>query len=191
MKTLKICFAIAASTVITATAWSAGLVTADQQRNLNQERRIEQGLRSGTLTTKEAGQLERDEQRIDRMEAQDLKNGSLSRAEQRQINAAENQVSRSILDEKTDAQRGNPGSVSSERMQEDVMRDVKEQRRIDDGLDSGALTSREAGQVELGQAHIDRDEASSAANGEVRAVEQQRIRNAENRQSEDIFRMKH
>jgi hypothetical protein len=191
MKTLKICLAIAASSVVTATALGAGAVAQDQLRNLNQERRIEQGLRSGTLTTKEAGQLEREEQRVDRMEAQDLKNGSLSGTEQRQINAAENKVSRDILDEKTDAQHGNPTSPSSERMQSDVMRDVKEQHRIQNGLDNGPLTNSEAGTLELRQAHIDRDEASAAANGEMRAAEQQRIRNAEDQESKDIFRMKH
>ena len=191
MKTLKICLAIAASSVVTATAWSAGVAARDQLRNLNQERRIEQGLRSGALTTKEAGRLEREEQRIDRMEALDLKNGSLSTAEQRRINAAENKASRDILDEKTDAQHGNPESPSSRRMQSDVLRDVKEQHRIQNGIDSGRLANSEAGTLELRQGYIDRDEASAAANGQMRAVEQQRIRSAEDQESKDIFRMKH
>jgi len=191
MKMLKICFAIAASSVLTATAWGAGVVASDQLRNLNQERRIEQGLRSGALTTKEAGQLERGEQRIDRMEAQDLKNGSISRGEQAKLNAAENKVSRDILDEKTDAQHGNPDSGSSERMQADVQRDVNQQRRIQNGLDNGSLTNREGGSLEQGQARVSRDEANAAANGRVTANEQHRVQGAENHQSKRIFRQKH
>ena len=48
------------------------------QRNINQESRIEQGMKSGQLATGEAAQLERGETRIDRMEKNALKDGMLS-----------------------------------------------------------------------------------------------------------------
>jgi hypothetical protein len=37
----------------------------EAQRDANQQQRIEQGLQSGALSTREAGQLERQEQRIE------------------------------------------------------------------------------------------------------------------------------
>ncbi|MEP6887827.1 MAG: hypothetical protein ABI945_05840 [Nitrospirales bacterium] len=43
-------------------------VGTEVQRNINQESRIEQGLKSGQLSTGEAAKLERGEARIDRME---------------------------------------------------------------------------------------------------------------------------
>jgi hypothetical protein len=46
------------------------------QRDTNQQERIEQGLQSGQLSSKEAGQLERDEQHLDRTQAHDLKSGT-------------------------------------------------------------------------------------------------------------------
>ena len=47
---------------------------------LSQQERIEQGLKSGELSTKEAGQLEREQDRVDQIEARDLKDGSISAA---------------------------------------------------------------------------------------------------------------
>src|SRR5450432_977834 len=43
------------------------------QRNTNQQQRIEQGLQSGSLNTKEAGQLERQQTHVDKMEKNALK----------------------------------------------------------------------------------------------------------------------
>src|SRR5215469_13705656 len=53
-------------------AWAAPAQTQEvTQRDLNQQDRIEQGLQSGQLSTHEAGQLEKDESHIDKMEAKD------------------------------------------------------------------------------------------------------------------------
>ncbi len=163
----------------------------DQQRNVNQQERIEQGLQSGQLSTKEAGQLERGQQHIDRMESRDLRNGSISPAEQARLNAAENRQSAAIYADKHNGVTGNPNSLSSERMQADVQRNVNQQERIQNGMRSGALTNREAGSLERGQAHVDRREANAAANGRVNGAEQARIQGAENRQSNRIFNKKH
>src|SRR5438552_1181866 len=113
-----------------ATAALAQTVPQDQQRDVNQQQRIEQGLQSGQLSTKEAGQLERGQQHIDRMEARDLKNGSISPAEQARLNAAQNRQSQAIYNDKHNAVTGNPNSASSQRMQADVQRNVNQQQRI-------------------------------------------------------------
>jgi hypothetical protein len=86
---------------------------------------------------------------------------------------------------------GNPNSASSQRMQADVQRNVNQQQRVEQGVQSGSLTTREAGQLERGQANVDRREARAGADGNVSAKEQQRVQSAENRQSKKIYREKH
>ena len=160
-------------------------------RDVNQQERVEQGLQQGQLTTREAGQIERQESRIDQTEARDLKDGKLSPAEQAHINQMQNQASRDIYRDRHNAVDGNSDSKSSERMQSDVQRNLNQQQRISNGMRNGSLTNREAGSLERGQSHVDRREANAAASGHVGAGEQGRIQGAENRQSGRVFRKKH
>src|ERR1700743_3433299 len=118
----------------------------DQQRDVNQQERIEQGLQSGQLTTKEAGKLEKDEAHVDHLEQRDLKDGKRTPKETAQINAAQNRVSNQIYQQKHDGQVGNPNSASSKRMQADVQRIVNQESRIAQGAKSGSLNNREVGQ---------------------------------------------
>jgi hypothetical protein len=76
-------------------------------------------------------------------------------------------------------------------MQADVQRDANQQQRIQNGLQSGALTNHEAAQLEHGQARDERREANAAADGHVGSAEQARIRRGENRQSRHIYHQKH
>jgi len=161
------------------------------QRDVNQQNRIEQGLKSGQLTTKEAGKLEREESRVDKMEANAMKDGNVTNAEKRRIEAAENKVSKDIYNEKHDAQTGDPNSVSSKRMQADVQRNANQEQHIENGIKKGSLTNREAANLERGQARVDRKEANAAADGHVGADEQKNIQAAENRQNKHIHREKH
>ena len=162
------------------------------QRDVNQQERIEQGLKSGQLNTKEAGQLERQQSRIDQTEARDLKrDGKLTAADQSQLNRMQNRASANIYRDKHNAVTGNPNSKSSERMQADVQRNVNQEKRVEQGEKSGSLTNREAGSLEHGQAKVDRREANAAANGRVSAKEQAGVQKAENKQSRRIYRKKH
>ena len=174
-----------------ATAASAQNAADTIQRDVNQQNRIEQGLKSGELTTKEAGKLEREESHIDKMESNALKDGKMTNAEKRRIESAENKASKDIYNEKHDAQTGNPNSASSQRMQADVQRNANQEQRIENGVKNGSLTNREAGNLERGQARVDRKEAKAAANGHVGAGEQQNIQSAENHQSKRIHHEKH
>jgi hypothetical protein len=191
MKTSVMTVQLIAMSVLTSAAWAQTTAEQEQQRNVNQQQRIEQGLQSGQLSTKEAGSLERQEQHIDRMEARDLKNGSISPAEQARLNAAQNRVSKDIYADKHNGVTGNPSSASSQRMQADVQRNVNQQQRIQNGMDNGALTNREAGSLERGQARVNGREANAAASGHVSASEQRGIQRADNRQSGRIYRKKH
>jgi hypothetical protein len=189
MKSTVVCLGVLAGFM--GTAALAQTVQQDQQRDVNQQERIEQGLKSGELSTREAGHLEREQQHVDKMEARDLHNGAISPAEQARLNAAQNKASRDIAADKHNGVVGNPNSASSQRMQADVQRNVNQQQRIANGVNSGALTNHEVGSLERGQAHIDRKEANAAANGHVGAAEQRGIQRSENRQSARVYRKKH
>src|SRR3954451_15688837 len=182
MKTTVVWVGVIAAGFLSTAAF-AQTVQQDQQRDVNQQQRIENGLQSGQLSTKEAGRLEREQQHVDRMEARDLKDGHMSAGEQLRLDKAQNAASADIYQQKHDAQTGNPGSASSQRMQADVQRNVNQQQRIQNGMDSGSLTNREASRLEAGQARTDRKVANAAANGRVGAAEQGRIQRTENRDS--------
>jgi hypothetical protein len=191
MKLPQLTLLAVATGFLSTTAWAQTTAEMDQQRDVNQQERIEQGLQSGELSTKEAGHLERDEQHVDRMEANDLKGGKITPAEQARLNAAQNTASRQIYADKHNATTGNPNSLSSQRMQADVQRNVNQQARIQNGMDSGALANKEAGSLERGQAHVARREANAAANGHISGAEQDRIQGSENYQSGRIYAKKH
>jgi hypothetical protein len=161
------------------------------QRDVNQQQRIEQGLQSGQLNTREAARLEREEGKVERDQSRAMRDGNLSPAEKARLAREQNKVSRDIAREKHDAQTGNPNSASSRRMQADVQRNVNQQQRTEQGLRSGSLTTREAGKLERGQARDSSLEARAGADGHVGANEQRRVQRAENRQNRRIHREKH
>lgn len=178
------------STVFASTGF-AQTVGTEVQRDVNQENRVEQGLKSGQLSTGEAAKLERGEARIDRMETHAIKDGTLSPREAARIQRAQNQESARINRLDNNTVSGNPNSASSQRMEADVQRNINQQNRIEQGVQSGALTNKETANLERGQARIDRKEARVGADGHVSAREQARIQHAEDRQSNKIYREKH
>jgi hypothetical protein len=175
---------------LSSVAFAQGVGT-EVQRDINQESRVEQGLKSGQLSTGEAAKLERGEARIDRMEKNALKDGTLSQQEADRINRAQNQESARINALKHNDVTGNPNSASSQRMQADVQRNINQQSRIEQGIQNGSLNNKEESNLERGQARVDRAEARAGADGHVGAREHARIQNKEDRQSRKIFRDKH
>lgn len=161
------------------------------QRDVNQQTRIEAGLQNGSITTREAGLLERDQTRVDRLQANALKDGKLTAAERARLTAAQNQSSRDIATAKNNGVNGNPLSASSQRLQADVQRNINQDKRIEAGIQNGSLTNHEAAKLERGQARVDRKEAVAARDGHVGAHEQARVQRAENHQSRRIFKQKH
>jgi len=161
------------------------------QRDVNQQTRIESGLKSGQLSTGEAAKLEKEESHVDRLQTQALKDGKVTPEEQARLKAAQDKTSADIAAAKHNNVTGNPNSASSKRMQADVQRNVNQQQRIQNGLDNGSLTNHEAARLERGQAHAERKEANAAADGHVGPVEQRSIQRTDNRQSRAIYRKKH
>lgn len=174
-----------------ATAFAQSTPATSAQRDVNQSQRIEQGLKSGELNTREAARLQHQEAHVDKMQANALKDGQVTAAEKAKLNAAQNKVSRDIHAQKHDAQKGNPQSASSKRMQADVQRDINQEKRIESGLQSGALTNREAARLERGQARATHAQAVAGRDGHVSAAEQAGVRHVQNRQSKRIHRQKH
>jgi hypothetical protein len=79
---------------------SSQRMQADVQRNVNQEQRIEQGVKSGSLTNRETSQLERGQSRDDRAEAHAAKDGHVNEREQDRIQRQENRQSKGIYADK-------------------------------------------------------------------------------------------
>jgi len=70
-------------------------------------------------------------------------------------------------------------------------REANQERRIQQGVNSGQLTAREANRLENQQGRIDRAEDKAKADGRVTAQERARLHNMQDRASRDIAREKH
>ncbi|GAB3629571.1 hypothetical protein GCM10027419_44230 [Pandoraea terrae] len=182
--------AAALSAAFAVPAFAQGTAS-ETQRDINQQQRIENGLKGGQLTTGEAAKLEKGEARINRMQAHAEADGKLSAQEKAKIQQAQNKESAKIDQAKHNGIVGNPNSASSQRMQADVQRNVNQEKRIEQGVKSGELTKREVGSLEKGQAHVDAAEAHVGKDGHVSAKEQARVQARENHQSKRIFKEKH
>jgi hypothetical protein len=180
--------AVAASFAFAAQAQTTGSTV---QRDLNQQERIEQGLQSGSLNTREAARLERNEAHVEHLQSRALHDGSLSDAEKARLQKAQNRTSRDIYRQKHDAQTGNPTSASSRRMQADVQRAANQQARIEQGVQSGQLTGSETAMLERGQSRVNRAEARSGSDGHVGPAEQASIQARATHQSRRVVHKKH
>ena len=70
-------------------------------------------------------------------------------------------------------------------------RQANQQQRIDQGVKSGELTTKEAARLEKGQDHVQKMEDKAKADGKVTAKERERLQHAENKQNRAIARQKH
>jgi hypothetical protein len=69
-------------------------------------------------------------------------------------------------------------------------RQANQERRIDQGIASGALTKRETRRLEKEQVHIDKAEDKAKADGTVTAHERKRLTKMQNHASRDIYRQR-
>lgn len=74
------------------------------QRQANQQQRIDQGVKSGELTGKEAARLEKNQQRIQKMEDKAKADGKVTPKERARLEKAQNVESKKIAREKHDRQ---------------------------------------------------------------------------------------
>ena len=74
------------------------------QREENQQQRIANGIKNGSLSSQQAANLEKREASVQKQEQADMAkhNGHLTKVEQRQLNRRENRISKSIYKDKHD-----------------------------------------------------------------------------------------
>jgi hypothetical protein len=70
-------------------------------------------------------------------------------------------------------------------------RQDNQKARIHQGVDSGELTRHETHNLVEGQRHVNRVERRAAADGAVTAKERLRLEQAQDHQSDRVFRLKH
>jgi uncharacterized membrane protein YebE (DUF533 family) len=98
-------FIAAIATAITLPAFAQTYTPGIDQRQMNQEQRIDQGIASGQLTQREAARLERGQQRVDNMENRAKSDGVVTARERARVQHAQNVESKRIYRQKHDRQR--------------------------------------------------------------------------------------
>lgn len=156
-------------------------------RERRQQQRIRQGIRSGELTRREAGRLEARQARINVDEAYARRSGGkLTATERRRLQGELNRSNRAIYKQKHDEQeRGeHPEGINA--------RQKEQQKRILQGERSGALTEREAKQIEAREAKISVNEAyARQSGGRFTPRERRHIQRELNHSNRAIYRQKH
>ena len=102
LKTL-IALAAFAAVALPAAAQTQSTPRVDQ-RQANQERRIDRGEKSGALNEKEAARLEKGQARVQKMENQAVADGKVTKKERARLEKAQDRQSRRIYREKHDKQ---------------------------------------------------------------------------------------
>ena len=174
------------------------------QREAYQQQRIQQGIDSGALTPGETRSLEKEQTRIDRAEGRMLADGNLSPRERQRLNQMQNQASRDIYrlqnNNRTTAGWGGNnyygwsghtnsgwgGNTNDPRFER---REAYQEQRIQQGINSGALTPGEARYLNREQGRIDRVEDRMLADGNLSPRERQRLNQMQNQASRDIYRL--
>ena len=77
------------------------------QRQANQEQRIDQGVKSGELTRRETRRLEREQAAIEKGETRAQADGKVTKKERARLTRAQDRASRDIARQKHDAQDRN------------------------------------------------------------------------------------
>ncbi|HEY2561183.1 MAG TPA: hypothetical protein VGI48_15855 [Caldimonas sp.] len=74
------------------------------QREANQQARIDAGVASGQLTARETNRLDKQQAHVAAVEAKDKADGTVTKAERKQLHRAQNRASKNVYEQKHDAQ---------------------------------------------------------------------------------------
>ena len=94
----------AASVFMGSLAFAAANTPGVDQRQANQERRIDQGIATGELNQREANRLNKQQDHINNMEDKAKSDGVVTKKERARLGAAQNRASRHIAKQKNDRQ---------------------------------------------------------------------------------------
>ncbi len=104
IRTLSLVAAMALGTLGAAHAQGTATPRVDQ-RQINQEQRIDQGVASGQLTPREATRLDHQQDRVAAVEANAKADGKVTKRERARLHAMQDRDSRNIYRQKHDRQR--------------------------------------------------------------------------------------
>ena len=90
--------------VLPTLVWAQASMPRVDQRQANQEQRIEQGEASGSLTQREANRLEKQQQHVDKLENKALADGTVTSQEKARLHHAQDVQNRRIYEQKHDRQ---------------------------------------------------------------------------------------
>ena len=90
--------------LMTGMAYAEAETPVIDQRQTNQEQRIDQGIASGQLNKREANRLNKQQEHINKMEDRAKSDGVMTKMERARISAAQDRASRHIVREKHDRQ---------------------------------------------------------------------------------------
>ncbi|MFY9727515.1 MAG: hypothetical protein WAJ87_18615 [Bryobacteraceae bacterium] len=159
------------------------------QRAENQQDRIAQGVKSGSLTAGETGNLETKESAINQEVRTDrtLNGGHLTGQEKKIVNQQQNQASRQIYADKHNAAVQKYGNDKVDARREN------QQDRIANGIASGKLNAAKTARLEKSESSINKEvHADRSANGgKLTPAERQQVNHQQNRMSRRIYRAKH
>jgi hypothetical protein len=177
------------ATPATAPAPAAKTKPTIAQRKENQQDRIAQGVKSGQLTAGETANLETKEAAINGETKADraANGGKLTGAEKTQINKQQNQVSKQIHTDKTNANTAQYGNNKVGQRREN------QQDRIAQGIKSGQLTAGETAKLENQQKGINKQVSADrkANGGTLTASEKKQVNKEQNTASKNIYHKKH
>ena len=160
-----------------------------EQRKENQQNRISDGVKSGQLTARETGNLEKKEAAINKETDADraANGGKLTPAEKAQVTRQQNEVSRQIYRDKHNASAAHFGNNKVGQRREN------QQDRIAQGVKTGQLTPGETAKLEKQQTAINKQVAADrkANGGTLTAAQKRQINKEQNQISRNIYRKKH
>src|SRR6516225_2497620 len=159
------------------------------ERRENQQDRIANGVQSGQLTAGETKNLESREANLNREVKDDRQanGGKLTTQERQQVNRQQNNLSKSIYQDKHNANTAHYGN------NEVGQRRENQQDRIAQGIRSGQMTAGEAARTENREQGINQQlHADRQANGgKLTPAEKKQINKEQNGASRQIYRQKH
>ena len=158
-------------------------------RRTDQQDRIANGVQSGQLTAGETKNLEGREANLNREIKDDRQadGGKLTTQERQQVNKQQNNLSKSIYQDKHNANTAHYGN------NEVGQRRENQQDRIAQGIRSGQMTAGEAARTENREQGINQQiHADRQANGgRLTGGEKKQINKEQNGASRQIYRQKH
>jgi len=172
-------------------------------RQEHQDKRIKRGVKSGELTKHEAKELRGDQRDVKQLEKAYKSDGTLTNAERKDLHHELNQNSKDIYKQKHDGQDrtvggtgvGNPGtSGNASPDTRDPLVNARQQNqadRIQQGVQSGELTKREAGKLREERKDIKQLEQAYKSDGTLTSAERKDMHHELNELSNDIHDQKH